>query len=526
MAVKSWIALLFMTGLMQAPGAESGDDLLAPFARAHAGRPLRFVAIGGSITQAGSGWVGPWLRERFPAAAVSAVNAGMSATGSELAMFRLERDVIAHQPDLVALEFCVNDQGSGDEQILRSMETLVVRLAGLPSPPAVIVVEAASRHGVDVTRHRRVAAHYGVPCIDLQRAVAERIAAGATWESLFSDDVHPIEAGHALYAEAIAGALAPFVERARRASVDAPRVLPSRLSRLPLLLDARLVPLSTIIAPGWGVRDSRPVWWSRFFTGLLVADAPGTRLTLTLPGTTLGLLYAMENGAGSCFVTVDGGAPRHLATGTRDGYANVMLAEDLPPGEHRLEITLPAAQPDAPGVPRNGSVGLGYALVAGAGPTPGTAPAPSEPSTALNALRFEPLPASAWSMYGPLPAGSGRDAGGAIGRAALPGGDARWTGYQGEGAWLNLGAAGPTMAYASANLASADDRTALCAIAADYFARVWIDGEPVLDLDRGHGPPQEAVLFPVRLRRGDNRIVVALGSGSGGFGFALSVSQP
>jgi broad specificity polyphosphatase/5'/3'-nucleotidase SurE len=44
----------------------------------------------------------------------------MSATGSSLGVFRIERDIIAHQPDLVAIEFCVNDSGFTDEQAVRS----------------------------------------------------------------------------------------------------------------------------------------------------------------------------------------------------------------------------------------------------------------------------------------------------------------------------------------------------------------------------------------------------------------------
>ncbi len=48
------------------------------FARAERGELLRYVAIGGSITQAsGDGWAGEWLRERFPKSDVITVNSGM-----------------------------------------------------------------------------------------------------------------------------------------------------------------------------------------------------------------------------------------------------------------------------------------------------------------------------------------------------------------------------------------------------------------------------------------------------------------
>ena len=92
-------------GATQLLGAvDTGHDLVEVFARARVGEPLRAVAIGGSITQAGEGWIGGWLRDQFPCNAVTMYNAGMSATGSDLAVFRLERDVISCQPDFSVLQ--------------------------------------------------------------------------------------------------------------------------------------------------------------------------------------------------------------------------------------------------------------------------------------------------------------------------------------------------------------------------------------------------------------------------------------
>jgi hypothetical protein len=139
-----------------------GRDLLPVFARAHAGQPLRAAAIGGSITQAGGGWLEPWLREQFPKAAVTMRNAGMSATGSALGVFRLERDVISAQPDLVLIEYAVNDGGTSDEDAIRYTESIVVRLKSLPHPPAIVFVEAAAKGGSKRHRHQRVAKHYGL----------------------------------------------------------------------------------------------------------------------------------------------------------------------------------------------------------------------------------------------------------------------------------------------------------------------------------------------------------------------------
>ncbi|HEY9248641.1 MAG TPA: SGNH/GDSL hydrolase family protein, partial [Rariglobus sp.] len=343
--------------------ASVGNDVVAVFARAERGEPLRYVAIGGSITQAsGDGWAGEWLRGRFPKSDVTVVNSGMSATGSSLGVFRIERDISVHQPDLVAIEYCVNDGGLGDEEAVRYMETMVVRLKSLPHPPAIVIVEAAARGGVNLERHRRVARHYGLAEVDMQAAMDAKGA--AAWDEYFSDNVHPNKAGHAFYAETMRGVLEPLAERARLAEVEARQtVLPAPLSEKPLLLDARMVPLQGYIAPGWKADASLPAWWNRFFQGGLGAGEPGAVLRVPFRGTTVGVFYAMNKDYGSFFAGVDGGLPCHVFTNTRGGYSSIILGNDLPAREHVLTLVLPGkSETDAR---LNGPVKLGYLLVAG-----------------------------------------------------------------------------------------------------------------------------------------------------------------
>ena len=123
------VVLIVLTGRLSAAaaGENPGTDIGDIFAAARSGQPLRYVAIGGSITQAGKGWIGDWLRGRFPRSSVTAVNSGMSATGSGLGVFRIDQDVIAYQPDLVAIEFCVND---ADSATSRPFDTWKAWLSG------------------------------------------------------------------------------------------------------------------------------------------------------------------------------------------------------------------------------------------------------------------------------------------------------------------------------------------------------------------------------------------------------------
>lgn len=339
-----------------------GSDVARIFAKAKDGAPLRFVAFGGSITQSGEGWIGPWLKGKFPSSHVTIINSGMSATGSELGIFRIDRDVISHQPDLVAIETCVNDGKLSDEATIRYLESLIVRLKQLPHPPAIFLIEAAAKDGSKLSRHRQVAQHYGLLEVDLQVAVeAELQRSGLEWTSLFKDNVHPADEGNRFYARTIEQALAPFLDAKLPASSSE---LPAPLSTQPLLLDGRMVPLFGLSnVPGWKRAASPAFWIDAFFNGTLASSDPGASLALPFRGTWVGLLYPMNRSYGSFDVRVDDAEPRRVAPNTRGGYSFEIVGHDLPPGEHLLRVTLPPSDPSTPGL--NGEVRLGYLLLAG-----------------------------------------------------------------------------------------------------------------------------------------------------------------
>lgn len=530
--MKRLLTILLICAGVAAQAAQTGDDVVAVFARAERGEPLRYVAIGGSITQAsGDGWAGAWLRERFPKSDVTVVNSGMSATGSSLGIFRIERDVIAHQPDLVAIEYCVNDGGLPDEQAVRYMETMVVRLKSLPNPPAIVIVEAAAKGGVNLARHRRVARHYGLIEVDMQAAMDAKGA--AAWDEFFSDSVHPNKAGHALYAETMRGVLEPLAERAR-AGVTAERAeLPVRLSDKPLLLDARMVPLQGYGAAGWKPEASLPAWWNRFFQGVVSAGEPGAVLRVPFRGTTVGVFYAMNKDYGSFFASVDGDLPRHVFTNTRGGYSSINVGVDLPAREHVLTVVLPAKNEGDPRV--NGQVKLGYLLVAGeSGASREASPRGEFTAEVMRDLVFADIAATAWSWAGPFPGGNGIDGRDALLTKFLPEpGDAgfatktvEWKPVAGDGATVDVrvlaGDDKPTVAYARTEFDAGEGGNAILSVTVDYYAQLWLNGERVLVFDGPHARPH---FMAVQLKSGVNEFFLKTAAGSAGHSFELRVAK-
>ena len=78
-----------------------------------------------------------------------------------------------------------------------------------------------------------------------------------------------------------------------------------------------------------------------------------------------------------------------------------------------------------------------------------------------------------------------------------------------------------TVAYAYANVTAPEDREVKLCVGSDDGIQVWLNGTKVLDENvfRGAAPDQNSV--PVRLRKGENRLMVKVDTDIGGWGFYL-----
>ncbi len=162
-----------------------------------------------------------WLAENFPEAEVVEINSAIGASGSHLGAFRVQRDIIAHKPDLLFVEYSVNDCYNGETEATaaENYEALVrqVRRA-LPECDIVniyITDSGRASGGGDFaikTAYEKVATAYGIPSVDVGKALITkkflRGTASTEWKKYFTDIVHMTDAGFAEYAKVIAEYLA------------------------------------------------------------------------------------------------------------------------------------------------------------------------------------------------------------------------------------------------------------------------------------------------------------------------------
>jgi lysophospholipase L1-like esterase len=201
--------------------------LRAMFKIAEAGRPVTVAFIGGSITQGCNAStpanryanrVLAWFRETFPQTDVTFINAGVGATTSLVGVHRAGRDVLDYNPDLVVIDFAVNDR---EEDIFReSYESLLRRILDAPSEPAVIALFMMIEGGKNTQDHEIDAGlRYGIPMISYRDLAVRLIEKGdIQWDEISTDEVHPNDVGHAIAAGLITG----FLENLLREVPDEP----------------------------------------------------------------------------------------------------------------------------------------------------------------------------------------------------------------------------------------------------------------------------------------------------------------
>lgn len=195
--------------------------------KAKRGEEVTLAFIGGSITQ-GAGavpihtscyayrtWKG--FCSRFVLQAqedkekIHFIKAGVGGTPSELGMVRFERDILrqgAVKPDIVVVEFAVNDEG--DETGGECYESLVRRILALENQPAVILLFAVFADDWNLQeRLIPVGKVCGLPMVSLKNAVTKQFyreqdhGRVISKSQYFYDSYHPSNMGHQIMADCL-----------------------------------------------------------------------------------------------------------------------------------------------------------------------------------------------------------------------------------------------------------------------------------------------------------------------------------
>ncbi len=296
------------------------------------GDSVKVAYFGGSIT-AQEGWRVlslEWLKTRFPKVRFSEINAAIGGTGSDFGAFRLKDHVLRFKPDLVFVEFAVNDGGSSDEKIIRSMEG-IVRQIWLQNPvtdicfiytihEAYLETEENGQLPAAAKIMERVAEKYNIPSVNFGRKVSQMVinkqliikGEGKLLNGVkvFSPDgVHPYpETGHMIYLEVLRQSIEIMIAEGKSKPHKHPLskpLVPDNFS------EAQMFDFSKgKLSDNWKIVQIKdePSFsgFGKYLEKFGKASNSGETLSIRFKGTTIGAYDFMGPDAGKLIVTIDG----------------------------------------------------------------------------------------------------------------------------------------------------------------------------------------------------------------------------
>lgn len=200
------------------------DTLGNTYNKLTSNKKLKVVYFGGSVTvgygasnQDTKSWralIGQWLKDTFPKAEVTNLNRGTGESGTYLGSYRFERDVVAANPDLVFIEYSINDlyAAATYAQAASQYEAIVRGIRRKLPECDIVTVLVTDQSRANGTLHEQAQAHedvsiaYKIPTVHVGRALATHLIDNAftdQWSNYMIDIVHPNDKGYNFYYEVI-----------------------------------------------------------------------------------------------------------------------------------------------------------------------------------------------------------------------------------------------------------------------------------------------------------------------------------
>lgn len=284
------------------PDTDTHADQRHPYTAA-----IKVAFVGASISLGATGTTSAWsaqtlgwLKQQYKS--VEAQEFSLSYTTSQFAAYRMEEDLRGFVPDLVFVEYAVNDLLLDENGRTRYTDALFYKLRR--ANPKVVIVYVAAANALEassraagqtppaVAQIQKVADRDGVHFIDAGAALWRQvIARSRSILTYLPDGVHPGQAASDIYFAAVRDSLATYLPRAASGAATTAYITQSRLQ------DARVLPATNAVATGCAISDQRtanPYW--RFEKSLTCSG--GNQFTLDFTGTSIGFVMARTQNRG------------------------------------------------------------------------------------------------------------------------------------------------------------------------------------------------------------------------------------
>lgn len=324
--------------------------LAAAMKKAERGEEVTVGVIGGSITQGSSASnqnncyaskFFDWWSKKFPEGKFSFINAGIGGTDSYLGVHRVDEQLLSYEPDIVIVEFSVNDTDKVMNKY--SYDSLVRKILSAENEPAVILLFTTQENGTSLQDvHKEIGAAYDLPMISYRDAVYPEVEAGTLkWTDISPDNIHPNDAGHDIIGQILGRYLDGVYENASSAEEPAPFTAESVTNDY--YKNARLLNAADITASAMnGFEVGQNSVYSQF-TDNWIASSGGT-ISFEVECQNLGIFFlrTTDGKSGTYEVYIDGERKGRLEADFSGGWGNyglpkqVVLAKET--AKHTVEI--------------------------------------------------------------------------------------------------------------------------------------------------------------------------------------------
>jgi len=324
-------------------------------------KELNIVYFGGSVTagygstNAAYSWRGlsmKWFSEKFPDANINFINTAIGESGTYLGTFRVKQDVINQNPDLLFIEYAINDtyKGSSKDQAALQYETIVreVRTA-LPNCDIVTLLVTDKERSKSLPElyptaagHEKIAKAYNIPTINVGAALVDSLKnPDKEWSKYFIDTVHPSDAGYKKYYDCLEEYLNNSLLYTDYSGLKEGHKMP-KLQSKNLLDGTRMsifgVKMRSYLINSKGFRYSYDLYYGPADTphnGYYYSEGnTDSEITFRFFGTEFAIWTNFYKKS-TVTISVDGGEEESVVC---DSHAPTLLAKELAPGNHYIVI--------------------------------------------------------------------------------------------------------------------------------------------------------------------------------------------
>jgi len=340
---KTFISLALIVGFVYTVMSQNSTESLPThiirkglpftFEKLKAGKNVTIVYLGGSITnhEGYRVYTTDWFKSQFPTSKITSINAGIGGTGSDLGVFRMKNDVLQYKPDLVFVEFAVNDANTDSLIICNAMEGIVRKIKKNNPKTEVCFLYTINKPMLqDMTQNRLfrsmrimevIASHYNIPSINFGVDIVKLLKndrlifqgeKGKEYDGkiVFTNDgTHPtINQGHKLYAETFIAAIQNISTKTGKSSLKIPKPLFDGFFEK----SDTFSPLQFSKSAGWQPIPETHLFYKTNKTrcpDLILTTSPNDSITLKFKGKYMGVYDIIGPNSVGFTVSVDGKKP-------------------------------------------------------------------------------------------------------------------------------------------------------------------------------------------------------------------------